>query len=94
MAVRRNGNDFVRDVAARTVSAPAQVTWVATLNADNVSYSITRNGVQIYAKVLWNVQGGAAVTDAGGVNYDTVTILDGGGAAAPGSAQQFINSLN
>lgn len=93
MAVRKNGSDFQRDVAARTVSAPNQVTFVATLNSDNVSYSITRNGVAIFSKVYWNVQGSAGMTDASSPNQDTVTIADSGGALSPGSAQAFINSL-
>lgn len=95
MAVRKTGGDFQRDVAARTVTAPVPITWVAALNADNVSYKLTRNGVAIYNTVLWNAQGSAAVTDAGGVNQDTVTVFDAGsGYPVVGSAQQFINSLN
>lgn len=96
MAVRNTGNDFQRDVAARSVTAPVAITWVATINSDNVSYKLTRNGVAIYLKVYWNAQGSAAVTDAGGnANYDTVTVVDpGSGYPVVGSAQQFINSLN
>ena len=93
MAVRKTGGDFQRDVAAQTVSAPAQVTFVAALNADNVSFKITRNGVAIYNTVLWNAQGSAAVTDAGGVNQDTVTVLAADGTVQVGAAQAFINAL-
>lgn len=94
MAVRNFGSDFQRDVAARSVTAPVAITWVATLNSDNTTYKLTRNGVVIYSKVFWNAQGSAAQTDAGGVNQDTIVNLDAGGAASPGAAQQFINSLN
>jgi hypothetical protein len=96
MAVRQYGSDFQRDVAARTVTAPVPIVWSATLNSDNVSYKLTRNGVTIYSKVLWNAQGSAAITDAGGSsNYDTVTVIDpGSGYPVVGSAQQFINNLN
>lgn len=91
MAVRLVGNDFIRDVRAQSNAAKG-VVYVAALNTDNVSFNITRNGVKTYATVYWNAQGSSAQTDAGGVNQDTVTIMDNG-TAVPGSAQQFINSL-
>lgn len=93
MAVRNSYLDFQRDIAARS-NAATGVVYASSLNSDNVSLKITRNGVTIYSKVLWNAQGSAAQTDAGGVNQDVVTYFDAGsGYPIPGSAQQFINSL-
>jgi len=92
MAVRNNVQDFMRDVRARTVAGGNN--YGATINADNVTVSITKNGVVLFGKVLWPGTGAAAQTDASGAgNLDTVDIFDGSGFYSAGGAQAFINSL-
>lgn len=91
--IRNTYLDFIRDVAARSNAALGLV-YSAALNSDNCTLSITRNGVKVYSKIFWNVQGSAASTDASFPNQDTVTIIDpGSGNASVGAAQAFINSL-
>jgi hypothetical protein len=89
-AARQSINDFIRDVGARTSGT---IVYAASLNADNVTVKITRNGVVVWAKVLWPGTGSAAITDAGGQNQDTVDLFDGAGFFNAGSASAFINSL-
>lgn len=92
MAVRNNIQDFMRDVRARSVAGGNQ--YAASINADNVTVSISKNGVVTWSKVFYNVQGSAANTDAAGTgNYDTVTIIDGSGNPRVGGCQDFINQL-
>ena len=92
MAAQRNNiQDFMRDIRAKT----GVNTYQASLNADNVTVTVTKNQVVLFSKVLWNASGaGVGPTDIGGVgNGDTVGISDGSGFYSFGSAQAFINNL-
>ena len=93
MAVRNSVTDFIRDIGART-NASGSVVFIGSTNADG-TVKITRNGVTIFAKVIWPGPSAAAATDAAGAgNNDTVFVQDaGGGYYNAGSAQNFINSL-
>jgi len=93
-AARQSVNDFMRDVRARGVNGgTSSNVYGATLNTDNTTVQITKNGVVLFPKVLWPGTGSAAATDAGGQNQDTVDLLGGEGYYSTVSAQQFINSL-
>lgn len=101
MASQRNS---VYDFIAAVNAAPGRsglYYYSATLNSDNTSVQVTQNlktggsSVVLYAKVLWNVSGSAALEDASYPNMDTVSILsaEGAGVANTGSCQRFLNSL-
>lgn len=94
----------VYDFMAAVNAAPGQsglYYYSATLNADNTSVQVTQNlktggsSSVLYAKVLWNVSGSSALTDASYPNTDTVSILsqEGAGVANTGSCTAFLNSL-
>jgi len=97
MAARLSAADFQRDVAARS---GAGTVYTAVLNPDNVTYKITArdkfgNLTTPYAKILYNAQGVAAITDAGGPqNEDTVTVYFVDGTVGVMPAQVLINQLN
>jgi len=94
MAIRNNIQDFMRDVRARGINGgTSQNLYGASLNADNTTVAVTKNGAALFSKVYWNIQGSSPITDASSPNEDTVTIVDGSGFGAPGSAQAFINNL-
>ncbi len=93
MAVRQTIQDFMRDIRARGINGgTSQNLYATSLNGDG-SVSVSKNGVVLFAKVVWPGSGTAAATDAGGQNEDTVNIFDGSGMPYSGSAQQFINDL-
>lgn len=94
MAARNNLQDFMRDIRARGVNAGTSLNvYGATLNADNITVQITKNGVVLFSKVLWPGSGASALTDASSPNTDTVDVQGAEGIYSAGSAQAFINSL-
>ena len=93
MASRRfSVQDFIAQVNAQTPGAVTSAVYQATLNSDG-TVKITKNAVQLYAKVLWNQGTQGAVTD-NNLQGDVVTIFQNDASVARGDAQLFINSLN
>jgi hypothetical protein len=91
---RKNVNDFIAAVGAQGINAgTSQNLYVATLNSDNASVSISKNGVVIFSKVFWPGNSGAARCDAGGSNTDTINIFAPDGAVSTVSATQFLANL-
>jgi hypothetical protein len=90
-------SDFQRDIAARGVNGgTSKNLYASALNADGATLSVTKNGQQIFGKVLWQAGGGgfiSAATDASGVNRDSVVIYSPEGVTSVGSAQAFLNNL-
>ena len=93
-AIRQSVQDFIRDVGARGINGgTSQNLYAASLNSDG-SVSVSKNGIVIFAKVVWPGNGVSARTDASGQNEDTVNILDPGSQNfSTASAQTFINNL-
>jgi hypothetical protein len=92
--LRKNVNDFIAAVGAQGVNAgTSQNLYVATLNSDNATVSITKNGVVIFSKVFWPGNYGAARVDAGGPNSDTVNIFAPDGTVSTVSTTQFLANL-
>jgi hypothetical protein len=93
---RKNVNDFIAAVGAQGVNAgSSQNLYVATLNADNATVNITKNGVVIFSKVFWPGNYGAARIDAGGSNSnsDTVNVFAPDGTVSTVSATSFLANL-
>jgi len=92
--LRKNVNDFIAAVGAQGVNAgTSQNLYVATLNSDNATVSISKNGVVIFSKVFWPGNWGAARTDAGGSNTDNVNIFAPDGTVSTVSATSFLANL-
>lgn len=97
---RKSVYDFIAAINA-AAGRSGLFNYSAALNSDNTSVQVTQTlktggvSVVLYAKVLWNVSGSAAMTDASSPNQDTVSILSGEGAgvANTGSCQSFLNDL-
>lgn len=88
--------DFQRDIAARGVNGGTSLNlYASTLNADNTTLTVTKNGTAIFNKVLWQNGGSvSASTDAStSVNRDSVIIFSPEGVTSVGSAQAFLNNL-
>jgi len=99
-ATRRFLSDFQAAVAARSNAAGTGNVYTAVLNTDNVTLKISRvdtKGVTtvLFSKVIWNVQGGAPVTDDSGYNGDSVIVYgqDTGQPIGTVAADQFLNTL-
>lgn len=91
---RKNVNDFIAAVGAQGVNAgSSQNLYVATLNADNATVNITKNGAVIFSKVFWPGNFGAARIDAGGSNSDTVNVFAPDGTVSTVSATSFLANL-
>jgi hypothetical protein len=91
-------SDFQRDIAARGVNGGTSLNlYASSLNADNTTLTVTKNGQVIFSKVLWQGNGGgfvSASTDAStSVNRDSVIIYSPEGVTSVGSAQAFLNNL-
>jgi hypothetical protein len=91
--------DFQRDVGARSGITPGNVI-AANLNADGVSFSITRTTNQgvtttLFKKVLWGMGNGGVLSDAN-PSGDTVTIFsnDDPACAASVDTAAFLNTLS
>jgi hypothetical protein len=92
MAIRRNVQDFLAGIAARTNSS-GTVVYVGTVQKDG-TIQITRNGVTYCPRVLWNDGPASATNDATGVGQaDSVTILNADGNISKGDTQQFLQTL-
>jgi hypothetical protein len=93
-ALRRTVQDFIAAIAARGVNAgDSKNLYSASLNSDNTTISVTRNGAVIFPKILWNQGYPEAITDSGGTNSDSITNYFTDGSIAVGSAQDFLNTL-
>ncbi len=90
-------SDFQRDIAARGVNGGTSLNlYASSLNADNTTLTVTKNGQVIFSKVLWQGNGGlvSASTDAStSMNRDSVIIYSPEGVTSVGSAQAFLNNL-
>jgi hypothetical protein len=70
--------------------------YASSLNADNTTLTVTKNGRVIFNKVLWQGNGGfvSASTDAStSMNRDSIIIYSPEGVTSVGSAQGFLNNL-
>jgi hypothetical protein len=93
MASRRfTVQDFIAQVNAQTPGVVSSAVYQATLNTDG-TVKITKNAVQIYAKVLWNMGTQGAITDSN-LQGDRVVIFQNDASVGSADAQLFINSLN
>jgi hypothetical protein len=88
--------DFQRDIAARGVNGGTSLNlYASSLNADNTTLTVTKNGTAIFNKVLWQNGGPvSASTDAStSVNKDSIILYSPEGVTSVGSAQAFLNNL-